>query len=240
MSDLEPYTEQDTARDVVHVETSPLAQWANDARQAHAVASSLATTSFVPKQMQGKPHEITGAILTGAELGLSPMSSIRSINLIQGTPALSALALRGLVQSRGHELWVESSTSERVVMCGRRRGSEQVQKSTWTIDRAKRLGLTSKDNWTRQAEAMLVARATSELCRLIAADVIMGLPYSIEELADQDAEAKPKRKVKRAEPTPVAAPEIEPPTVEAEPEPAPVVVEDPDWSDVAQPGGGKS
>ena len=103
---------------------SSLEQWATDARQAHTVALSLAATSFVPKAMSGKPGEITGAILTGAELGLSPMSSIRSINIISGTPALSALALRGLVQSRGHELWIESSSDSRVVVCGKRLGSE--------------------------------------------------------------------------------------------------------------------
>lgn len=236
MSDVELHEEK-SAPELVPVDTSALAQWAHDARQAHLVATSLASTPFVPRAMQGKPSDITGAILTGAEMGLQPMAAVRSINIISGTPALSALALRGLVQSRGHELWVESSTSEKVVVCGQRRGSEQVQRSTWTIDRAKRLGLTGKDNWTKQPEAMLTARATSEVCRLIAADVLLGLPYSVEELADQDAEAKPKRKVKRAEPAPVAAPEIEPPAAEADPEPAPAV-EEPDWSGVAQPGGG--
>ena len=36
----------------------------------------------------------------------------------------------------GHDVWVEEQTDKRAVVCGQRRGSEHVQKSTWTIDRA--------------------------------------------------------------------------------------------------------
>jgi hypothetical protein len=56
---------------------------------------------------------------------------------------------------------------------------------------------------------MLTARATSEVCRLVAADAILGLAYSVEELSDQTAEkvATPRR-AKRA-------PIPEPPAIEA-------------------------
>ena len=244
MTELEPIREVagevTTTTLEVAGELSPLGQWAADARQAHLVATSLAATSFVPQAMKGKASEITGAILTGAEMGLQPMASIRSINIIQGTPALSALALRGLVQSRGHELWVESSSESRVVICGKRKGSEQVQKSVWTIDRAKRLGLTSRDNWMKQPEAMLVARATSEVCRLVAADVLLGLPYSVEELADENAAKAPKSRAKRA-PVEPDAPELAAPADEpAEAEPVVAEPDEPDWSGVALPGGGVS
>ena len=39
-------------------------------------------------------------------------------------------------------------------------------------------------NWKKQPGAMLVARATSEACRLVAADAILGIGYSSEEIAD--------------------------------------------------------
>lgn len=164
---------------------SEMAQWASDASEIARMASSLVQTSFVPQSMRGKPSEATAAILTGMEVGLKPMSALRSIDVIQGTPALRAVTLRALVQSRGHEVWVEESTKTRAVVRGRRKGSEITQESVWTTDRAKDLGLLGKDNWRMQAQAMLVARATSELCRLVAADVILGLPYSIEELTDE-------------------------------------------------------
>jgi hypothetical protein len=174
-------------------EQSEMAQWANDATQIARMATSLVQTSFVPQSMRGKPSEATAAILTGMEVGLRPMSALRSIDVINGVPALRAVTLRALVQSRGHEIWVEESTRTRAVVRGRRQGSEITQESVWTTDRAKDLGLMGKDNWKKQPQAMLIARATSELCRLIAADVILGLPYSIEELAD-DVESKPEPK----------------------------------------------
>src|SRR5690606_31553997 len=118
-----------------------------EARQVALIAESLARTSFVPKAFAGKPAEVTAAIMAGQEIGLQPVAALRSIDVIQGKPSLSAVAMRGLVQSKGHEVWVEESTETRAVVKGRRRGEETVQTSTWTIDRAKRMGLTSKSTW---------------------------------------------------------------------------------------------
>lgn len=198
-----------------------LAVWADDARQAASVAQSLAPTPFVPQSLRGRDDRqtaanITAAILTGAELGLTPMAALRSIVVIQGTPAMTAVALRGLVQSAGHELWVESSNDSRAVVCGRRRGSDQVERSVWTLDRARQLGLTGKDNWKKQPESMLVARATSEVARRIAADVLLGLPYSVEEIADT-VETEPQRTARRRaqrEPAPMSEPELAAPIPE--------------------------
>ena len=211
-----------------HSEMSEMAQWAEDAGNISRMAQSLVQTSFVPQSMRGKPAEATAAILTGIEVGLKPMSALRSIDVIQGTPALRAVSLRALVQSRGHEVWVEESTKTRAVVRGRRKGSEVTQESVWTTDRARDLGLLGKDNWKKQPQAMLVARATSELCRLVAADVILGLPYSIEELSDEapveDAPAPRKSRTVRRQ-------KVEEPVEEAKPaESAPSAeIEDP-WS----------
>lgn len=192
---------------------SALEQWAMDAQQAHRVATSLANTTFVPQSLRGKSAEITAAILTGQEIGLQPMSALRSIDIIQGTPAMRANALRGLVQSKGHDVWVTESTDTRAVVCGKRKGSDQEQKSVWTMDRAQKMGLTGKDNWKKQPAAMLVARATAEVCRLIASDVLLGMPYAVEELEQVDE--TPKRTARRkaaepVEPTPEPALEAEP------------------------------
>lgn len=215
---------------------SALVRWARDAREAHQIALSLSKTAFVSSTLRGKPDELTGAILTGQEVGLPPMAAARSIDVIQGTPAMRAVAMRALVQSRGHKIRVIEQTISRAVVQGWRvdETKEDAQKSTWTIERAARLGLTGKDNWQKQPEAMLVARATAELCRLIASDVLLGLAYAVEELQDQpDVEPEaPRRTAKRraVEPEPEpAAPELDA-TPEAEPEPEPAV-----WPEVALP-----
>lgn len=204
--------------------------WAIAASRAHGVATSLADTMFIPQSLRGKPADITAAILTGAEMGLQPMAALRSLDVIQGTPAFRANTLRGLVQAHGHDIWVESTTDTKAVVKGRRFNSDNVETATWTIERAQRLGLTSKPNWKSQPGTMLVARATTDIARRIAADVILALPYSSEEL--DDGEAAPAETVKRKR-APRPEPVEEPTPVV--PEPVPVIdvaawpaVEDPD------------
>jgi hypothetical protein len=197
-----------------------LADWAASAIAAHEVADSLVQTSFVPEAFKNKAHEATAAILAGAEVGLSPMASLRSFDIIGGTAAPRAITLRAIVQSQGHNVWVKESTASRAVVCGSRRGSNVTETSTWTLDRAKGLGLTNKQNWKSQPQAMLVARATSEVCRLVAADAILGIGYTVEELTDEPAatgtpgtaETQPAtRKMSRRKPAePAPEPEPEP------------------------------
>lgn len=207
---------------------SRLGRWARDARDAHLIATSLAKTVFVSKEMQGKPELVTAAILTGQEIGLEPMAALRSIDVIQGTPAMRAHALRGLVQSRGHEVWVDESTETRAIVCGQRSGSEKTQRSVWTIDRAQKLGLVNRDQWRKQPQAMLIARATAEVCRLIASDVLLGMPYAVEEL-DEAEDVKPARKARRkpVEKREIEAPPLEPETSVQEP----LQVEDPPFEE---------
>lgn len=169
-------------------ETAPAPQqqtelmlWAESARQASQIAQSLAKTSFAG-QFRGKPEEITAVILSGQELGLQPMASLKAIDVIQGSPALRAHAMRGLVQSHGHDIELVESTETHCVMRGRRKGKEAWQEVRWDIPRAQKLGLMGKDQWKKQPQTMLVARATGELCRLIASDVLHGMPYAVEEL----------------------------------------------------------
>lgn len=161
---------------------SALVAWAYEAQQAEQIAQSLARTSFVPQSMRGKPHDVTAAILAGQELGLQPMASLRSMDIIQGTPALRAHAMRGLVQSHGHSVQLVESTDNRCIMRGRRAGETEWQTVEWTIDRASKLGLLGKDQWKKQPKSMLQARATGEICRLIASDVLYAMPYASEEL----------------------------------------------------------
>ncbi|MEV8403573.1 hypothetical protein [Streptomyces niveus] len=158
-----------------------LMEWVESARQAHLVAQSLAKTQFAGAY-RGKPDEIVAAILTGQELGLQPMTALKSIDVIQGQPALRAHAMRAIVQHQGHDIELVESTETRCVMRGRRKGSDTWQTVEWTIQRADKLGLLGKDQWKKQPKTMLIARATGELCRLIASDALHGLPYAAEEV----------------------------------------------------------
>lgn len=161
--------------------TNELMKWVESARQANLVAQSLANTSFAGSY-RGKPDEITAAILTGQELGLQPMTALKSIDVIQGQPALRAHAMRAIVQRQGHEIELVESDDVHCIMRGRRKGAETWQQVVWDIPRAQRMGLMGKDQWKKQPKTMLIARATGELARLIASDALHGLPYAAEEV----------------------------------------------------------
>lgn len=203
-----------------------LAEWATSASAAYEVARRLVGTSFVPAGYRGKPEEATAAILAGSEMGLSPMAALRAFDVIQGQAAPRAITLRAVVQSQGHQIQLIESTSTRCRMRGRRRDETEWQSVTWTMDRARELGLTSKDQWRKQPATMLQARATAELARLIAADAILGIAFSAEEVADADgfatveepAQSEPPasgtRRLSRRKPEP--APEPEGPPLEPE------------------------
>ena len=226
-----------------------LSAWAATFADVATVAASLATTPFVPVNMRvitsgrydagATAANVAAAILTGQELGLGPMASLRSIDVINATPALRAIALRALVQSHGHRITVEEATSTRAVVAGLRAGEDESRtvRITWTMDDARSRNLAGKPNWRTQPRNMLIARATAEVARLIAADAIVGIPYTAEELEDGDS-APPedntpppvrrtarRRQVAELEPKtePEPAPvEDEPPTEDAPPPPQPV------------------
>ena len=227
-TDLSTY---ETRGDVAALTTDPtggrLVAWAQAASAAHSLARSLASTAFVPKDMRD-PGNATAAILMGDELGMSPIASLRSIYVVHGTPALYARSMVALALAHGHEIWTEESTPSRVVVCGRRRGSEHVERSSWTQDRARKAGYTTNRKYDTNPEEMLYSKAAAEVARKVAADVLAGVPYSVEDLELEQAETRtvtrssePKRTVQRAKAPEPVEPTFDEQPAEAAPEPTP-------------------
>lgn len=227
---------QETGSDPIY----RLAEWARATDAVHQVALKLVETSFCPKQFRGAPDEATAAILAGLEVGLQPLASLRSFDVIEGVAAPRAQTLRAVAQSYGHEIVLLESTDTRCRMKGKRKGSSEWQEVLWTVDRAKRQGLANKPNWTKMPQSMLVARATSEISRLIASDAILGLGYSVEEIADgadvsvalveQPSSSDPAptsgaKVMRRSRPAELPQAPQEPENVEAEQTPAPATEE---------------
>lgn len=193
-----------------------LAAWAQAADAAYRLAEALCSTSFAPAAYRGKPQEGAAAILAGAEVGLSPTAALRAFDNIQGTPAPKAMTLRAIVQGQGHEVRIDQSSAEIAVVSGRRKDHTDWQTSTWTIERAQQMGLLGKEQWKKQPAAMLVARATAEVCRWIASDAIMGMPYTAEEIRDDGPMFDPRPRPQRI----TAADILSSTEIEPAPEPA--------------------
>lgn len=249
---------EETGAVVAHLNASPpteseLEAWARDAIAISNIAANIATTSLAG-QYRGKPDEVTAVILAGHELGIQPMTSLKSIDVIQGQPALRAHAMRGLLQSKGHEIELVESDDNHCIMRGRRKGATEWQTVVWDIARARLLGLLGKDQWKKQPKTMLINRATGEICRLIASDALHGMPYAAEELDGyvHGEIAAPKAPLSVAALTAPAAlaPSVTPPApaevpaIEADAEEAVDALWDDtppagsgNWPTVAQPGG---
>ncbi|MET9517477.1 hypothetical protein [Streptomyces sp. NPDC002994] len=160
---------------------SSLEKWAREASAISTIAAAIATTSLAGAY-RGKRDEIVAVILAGHELGLQPMTSLKSIDVINNQPALRAHAMRGILQSKGHEVELVESTGTYCKMRGRRKGAEQWQEVEWDTARATQMGLINKPEWKKQPKTMLINRATGEICRLVASDALHGMPYAAEEL----------------------------------------------------------
>lgn len=159
-----------------------LVAWADAARAAASLGTALSKTSFVPAAFRGKPEECAAAILCGDEVGLSPLAALRSIFVINGTPGMYARTMVALVQSHGHEVLPVKDTPTEVTVKGRRRGTDEWVTVSWTTERARRAKYTANAKYESDPQAMLYARAAGDVCRRIAADVLLGIPYSVEEL----------------------------------------------------------
>lgn len=186
--------------------------WAEVMPAIADLATKISNTDFVPDSMRAKPAAVACAILYGRELGLEPMTALRSINVIKGKPSLSSEAMRALILAAGHELVFVETTLTRCIIDARRRGQENYSRVTYTMDDAKRAGLAGQGTYAKMPRQMLVARATAEMARLLFADVIGGLLADVE-IDDIETEA-PKRATstlqrKRAQATADLGPVIE-------------------------------
>ena len=148
------------------------------------LAKLTTDTEMVPKTLRGRPSAALAVMVYGHELGLRPMTALREVFIIDGTPSCSAKLMRALIFRAGHKLeWITTSSTE-CKLHGERADGRGTATVTYTLDDAKLAMLLGKDVWKRYPRAMLAARATSELARLIFPDVTVG--YTPEELSRVD------------------------------------------------------
>jgi hypothetical protein len=144
-----------------------------------------------------RPEEAAVILLTGRELGLSPMQSLRGIYVVNGTPVLSADLLVAVVRRSGLcGSWrVTESTPERCTITTTRVGETEPSTRTWTMADAKRANVTGKPIWSQYPAQMLRHRCAADLAREVYPDVVLGL-YTPEEMDS----------VERREPAPLPPP----------------------------------
>lgn len=148
----------------------------------------IARTEFVPQGLRGNIPAILACVATGRALGIDDMTAIRSIHVIEGKATFSAELMVMLVRRDGHSITGEVGEGTSTVR-GKRVDNGDEMTCTWTLAMAERAGLLRKQNWVKYPEAMLWARAVSQLCRMLFADCFAGATYTTEELGDEDTGA---------------------------------------------------
>ncbi|AMT72134.1 hypothetical protein [Mycobacteroides immunogenum] len=152
-------------------------------RDAMELANGLCDSELVPALYRGKPGNGAVAILYGAELGLNPIQSLQQIFVVQGKPAIYARTAVALVKTAaGIVVQTVETSDERVTVTATDPRTGQVETSTWDIARAEKAKYTGNSKYQTDPQAMLYAKAAMEVCRKIAPDVLLGIPYSREEL----------------------------------------------------------
>jgi hypothetical protein len=157
--------------------------WANVLVQYTQLAAEVCDTEFVPKGMRGKPATVVACWMTGRELGIGPMTSLKHVQLVDGTATLSAEYKRARILAAGHQFEVIEHSTVKCTIRARRRGSNWTEPLTYTIQMATTAKLVKPGGaWITRPRKMLFARVTSEMADMLFPDLTMGLPTT--ELAE--------------------------------------------------------
>jgi hypothetical protein len=148
------------------------------------LSKQMADSSMLPKAYQKQPANLLWAIQYAESLGVHPMTAVTGIHVIDGKPTASAQLIGGLVRRAGHKLRVtfDRQTMTATAEIVRADDPDFVFKSVWTMDRAKEAGLAGKNVWKQYPDAMLKARAITEVARDAAPESLYGVIYTAEEL----------------------------------------------------------
>lgn len=112
---------------------------------------------------------------------MAPWASLTYVIVINGKATLNAEGRVALIRKAGHSITGEA-TPEHAVVHGKRRDTGDEMSVEWTMEMARRAGLDKQGPWRQYPEAMLWARAVSQLSRMLFADVLMGVSYDPEEM----------------------------------------------------------
>jgi hypothetical protein len=154
-------------------------------------------SKLLPKQYRNAPEDCLVAIEIGAELGMSPLGALQSLNVIQGKiafPAETQMAL--MIQSKDYHWHTLSSNKEIMeteicVMKGRRKSWPEgvVAETTYSVQEAKDGRLWgSSPSWKNHPADMIRHRCETRFIQTYYPDVTKGIA-STEHMEDWQANA---------------------------------------------------
>lgn len=163
---------------------SGLVPYGAELHGAAEMAATMAVADNVPKALRQKPAAILAVILTGRELGIAPMTALRTLHVIDGQVTLPPKVRLALVRSlKLGKVWPEPGNNEEIAtwFAIRFDDPDTTYRSTFTISDASLAKLTLKDNWIHYPARMLSWRALGYLLDDAFTEIGTGL-YSPDEM----------------------------------------------------------
>ena len=143
-----------------------------------------------------KPEQAMVIMMRGRELGLPPMTALSSINFFDGNTVLMADLMKAIVlrDCKGARIDTLKFDDKEAVVEMERPGRKPFQYK-YTIEMARRAGLTGKNNWKNHTEVMNLHRATAIGCRDMFPDLLLGcyIPDEADEMRDVTPSEQAKR-----------------------------------------------
>lgn len=159
---------------------------------SYRMANMIAASAMVPKAFQGKPQDVLVAMEMGRSIGLSPLSAVQNIAVINGKPSLYGDAV--LAVCSGHPEF-ENINEEKLYdkdnkllgyRCSVKRRDRDLVTKTFTIEDAVTAKLWAKEGpWKSYPERMLQMRARGFALRDSFADALGGVRFA-EEVEDYE------------------------------------------------------
>lgn len=169
---------------------------------AFRFATAVSKSGFAPKGVD-TPEAILIAVQFGAELGLTPMSALQSLAIINGRPAIYGDAALALVRASGElehytQKTVGEGEAQKAIVTVKRKDQDEIT-AEFSVADAKKAQLWGKAGpWSAYPTRMLMWRARGFALRDAFGDVLRGL-RTAEEVEDmppiKDVTPAPRAKV---------------------------------------------
>lgn len=176
-------------------------------QEAEQLSIRLAQSALLPDGLRGKPGDVLVTLITGHELGLSPMQAIRGLHVVKGRAVMSADLAVALTKRHPSCRYFRlvSSDDKAATYETLREGDPEPTRMSFTLEQARTAGLGG-DNWRKFPSAMLRARCSLALARAVYSDIMLGV-YDPDELGVPSASAAPLVEERTVAPPPPSIPE---------------------------------
>ena len=146
------------------------------------MAKALVASGFFPNVATASQALVK--IQLGRELGFGPVAAMMGVHVWQdkhGRPSiqLSANLIANLIRRHARYDFRVLEHDEKVCAIGFTRDSQPIGESRFSIDDAKRAGLTTKDIWLHYPKNMLYAAAMRNGAKWFCSEVLLGAPMPL-------------------------------------------------------------